>query len=186
MVGTRGMGSTLVAGGLVLAALDLLFVFLPAWADDRGIAVTTVGSLLALRAAVTLLVRLVVDRMVRLMGRRMSMTLSIAGAGVGLAVLPLVNLPGAVALMVLLGLGLGVAQPLTMSWVADAARPGTHGAAMGLRLTANRLAQTVLPLGVGVVSSGEAGVFWAAGGLLALSAAALLRLPPDRPANGVP
>ncbi|WBB75636.1 MFS transporter [Micromonospora sp. WMMD1128] len=180
MVGVPGMAATLVAGGVVLAALDLLSVFLPAWADERGVPVAAVGGLLALRAVVTLLARLVVDRVVARAGRRLTMVASIAVAGLGLLVLPLVRLPGAAVIMLLLGIGLGVAQPLAMSWVADAARPGTRGAAMGLRLTANRLAQTALPVAVGAFSAGAAGVFWAVGALLALSAGALLRMPPDR------
>nr|MDT0662836.1 MFS transporter [Micromonospora sp. DSM 115978] len=183
LVGTRGMTATLVAGGVVLAALDLLYAFLPAWADERGVSVTAVGWLLAARAGVTLLVRLLVDRVVRWTGRRAAMMVSVGVAGLGLALLPMVGLGGAAMIMVMLGWGLGAAQPLTMSWVADAARPGTRGGAMGLRLTANRLAQTVLPVGVGVVTAGAAGVFWALAGLLALSMGVLARLPPDRSAT---
>jgi MFS family permease len=82
--------------------------------------------------------------------------------------------------MVVLGLGLGVAQPLTMAWVADAVRPEVHGGAMGLRLAVNRLLQTALPLGVGVLS-GPAAVFPLAAGVLVASSAVLLRLPSDRP-----
>ncbi|MDG4828744.1 MFS transporter [Solwaraspora sp. WMMD1047] len=181
MFGIQGMTATLVAGGVALAALDLLYTFLPAWADERGVSVVAVGWLLAARGTVTLLVRLFVDRVVRRTGRRIAMMLALGCAGAGLVLLPVVGLWGALISMVLFGLGLGASQPLTMSWVADAARPGTQGAAMGLRLTANRLAQTALPVAVGVFSTGAAGVFWAVAALLALSTGVLTRLPPDRP-----
>ncbi|MGC5053353.1 MFS transporter [Micromonospora sp. DT48] len=184
MLGVRGMTPTLVSGGLVLAALDLLYTFLPAWAEERGVSVSTVGWLLAVRAVLTLLVRLAVDRVVRRVGRRTAIILSVGLAVVGLVLLPVVGLLGAVVSMMLLGVGLGAAQPLTMAWVAEAARPGTQGAAMGLRLTANRLAQTALPVGVGIVSTGVVGVFWMVAGALAISAGALVRLPPDQPSAG--
>lgn len=183
MVDRRGMTPTLLAGGVVLGALDLLLAFLPVWAQERGVSVTTVGWLLAVRAVVTLLVRLVVDRLVRRTGRRAAMMLSIGLAGLGLALLPMTQLGGAVAIMVLLGFGLGAAQPLTMSWVADTTPSATRGAAMGLRLTANRLAQAALPVGIGAVSASVDGVFWATGSLLAISAGVLLRLPSDRPSQ---
>jgi MFS family permease len=86
-------------------------------------------------------------------------------------------------LVVLLGLGLGVGQPLTMSWLAETAPAGLRGRAMSLRLTGNRLGQVVIPSAVGVVAAGvgAAGVLWATAAALALVGAAARRLAVDGP-----
>ncbi|ASW54155.1 MFS transporter [Plantactinospora sp. KBS50] len=178
LVRIPGMWPALAAGGVVLAALDLLQVFLPVWAQDRGVSPTAVGALLALRAGATLLARLLAARMVRRIGRRAGMVGSILAAGAGLALVPLVDPAGAVAVMVVLGVGLGMAQPLSMGWVVELAAPGTQGSALGLRLSANRLAQTVVPLGVGVAAAGPSAVFWSTSLLLGGASVALLRAPP--------
>ncbi|OKI62358.1 hypothetical protein A6A27_05065 [Micromonospora sp. CB01531] len=80
------------------------------------------------------------------------------------------------------GLGLGVGQPLTMSFLAEAAPPGLRGRAMSLRLTGNRLGQLLIPTAAGVVAAGAgaAGVlgFTAAGlAVAALAARGLHRSP---------
>lgn len=182
LVRVPGMWRTLVSGGLVLAALDLLLVLLPLWASGRDVSAAAVGWLLALRAAVTLAVRLFIDRAVARVGRRVASVGSIALAGAGLAVLPFVALPGAVVVMVVLGVGLGVAQPLTMSAVADLATAGALGAAMGIRMTVNRLAQTVVPVAIGVLSSssGVSGAFWGTAAMLGGAAAVLVPRPRSR------
>jgi MFS family permease len=90
------------------------------------------------------------------------------------------------ALVVLLGLGLGVGQPLTMSWLAEIAPPGLRGRAMSLRLTGNRLGQVVIPSAVGLVAAGvgAAGVLWATAAALAAVGVAARRLVVEGPGGG--
>jgi MFS family permease len=183
IVRTRGMWQALVAGGTVLAALDLLSAFLPLWANDRGISIGVVGLLLALRGVCTLLARLGTDRLIRTIGRRPLLAGSIlAGAG-GLAALTFVDIAGAVVVMVVLGIGLGLAQPLTMSWVTTVAAPGTRGAALGLRITANRIGQATIPATIAAVAAGSGanGIFWGAAAVLTGASAAIVRAPMERP-----
>jgi MFS family permease len=70
--------------------------------------------------------------------------------------------------LVVVGIGLGVGQPLTMSWLAASTPPGLRGRAMSLRLTGNRLGQVAVPSVAGLLAAGAG-----AGGVLALTAAAL-------------
>jgi len=65
--------------------------------------------------------------------------------------------------MVLVGVGLGVGQPLTMSWLASSAPPGLRGRAMSLRLVGNRAGQVAIPsLAVALAAgAGAAGVLCA-------------------------
>lgn len=175
---THGMWQAMVVSGAVLAALDLLLAFLPAWAQERGIAVATVGWLLALRAAVSVVTRVGVVWLIRTLTRRGTLVGSLACGVIGLAGLPYVGVVGAAGLMVLLGVGLGMAQPLTLSWVTARSSDQLRAAALGLRLTANRLAQTVLPPGIGAVAAGGTRmVFLATAGVLGIATATALRAP---------
>ena len=175
---TRGMGALLRLPGLlrallvscvVLSAVDITLVYLPALGTDRGLAAGTVGLLLTLRAVASMASRFFLGRLVAFVGRRRLMVASVALAAVSMAAvavpLPIVALG---ALVVLMGLGLGVGQPLTMSWLAEAAPAGLRGRAMSLRLTGNRLGQVLIPSTVGLVAAGVG-----AAGVLAATAAAL-------------
>jgi MFS family permease len=93
-----------------------------------------------------------------------------------MALLPFVDAVGGAVAMVLLGMGFGLSQPLTLSWVATLSPPEMRGAAVGLRLSANRLAQTVVPVTVTVVvaGSGSGGVFVGSAVLVAAAATTVL------------
>lgn len=158
-----GMWRSLVVSGAVLVTVDLMYAFVPVWAVEKQVEPTVVGLLLALRAAVSVVSRLGLARLVGRLGRARLIVLSIAAAVAGLIALPFVGPGGAVLVMFGLGLGLGFPQPLTMAWVAALTPPAAHGTALGMRLTANRLAQVSLPLAVGLVLGpfGVIGIFWA-------------------------
>ena len=188
---TGGMGTLLRLPGLlrallvscvVLAAVDITLVYLPALGADRGLAAGFVGLLLTLRAVASMASRLFLGRLVRWVGRRRLMMASVglSAVSMGLVAAPLPPVLVAVV-VVLLGLGLGVGQPLTMSWLAEVAPAGLRGRAMSLRLTGNRLGQVLIPSAVGLVAAGAgaAGVLAAAAGALALVGVAARRLAVD-------
>ena len=182
-----GLPRALLISCVVLAAVDITLVYLPALGADRGLASGFVGLLLTLRAVASMTSRFFLGRLVRLIGRRRLMITSVAlsAAAMGLAGVPLPAW-GLAALVVFLGLGLGVGQPLTMSWLAEMAPPGLRGRAMSLRLTGNRLGQVLIPSAVGAVAVGvgAAGVLWATAAALALAGAAARKLTVDGPGGG--
>jgi cyanate permease len=186
LIRTDGMWQAMVTSGTVLAALDLLLAFLPAWAEERGVSVTTVGWLLAVRALVSLLSRVGVVRLIAALSRRWTFVGSMLMGVAGLALLPFVDVAGAVVVMCLLGVGLGLAQPLTLTWVSNLSAPNARGAAIGLRLTANRLAQVVLPaaLGVAVADSGTTGIFLGSAAVMAAATGTVLRRRMHEPPTG--
>ena len=177
LVRTEGMWRALLVSGTTAAALDILPAFLPAWAEERGISVAVVGWLLGLRALVTVSVRLSVPWLIARVGRRPTFLGALAAGIAGMALLPFVDAVGGAVAMVLLGMGFGLSQPLTLSWVATLAPSEMRGAAVGLRLTANRLAQTVVPASVtlAVAGSGSGGVFLGSAALVAAATTTVLR-----------
>jgi len=165
---TPGMWRSLAVSGAVLVTVDLMYAFVPVWATEQNISATAVGLLLALRAAVSVLSRLGLMRLIDRFGRKVLLIASIAAAAVALLALPLTGVYGAIAVMVGLGLGLGIPQPLTMAWVTSLTHASHHGAVLGLRLTVNRFAQISLPIAMGAAAAplGVLGIFWANAALL--------------------
>jgi len=166
---TPGLWRSLAVSGAVLVTVDLMYAFVPVWATEQEVSATAVGLLLALRAAVSLMSRVGLTRLINRFGRKVLLLISIVTAVASLIALPLVGPYGAVAVMIGLGIGLGIPQPLTMAWVVALTPASRHGAALGLRMTLNRLAQISLPIAVGSFAAplGVLGIFWANAALLA-------------------
>jgi MFS family permease len=164
-----GLLRALTVSCVVLAAVDITLVYLPALGAERGIASGAVGVLLALRGAASMTSRLFLGRLSRRLGRRNLLVGSIAVSAAGLVV-TVVPMPlwALAAVVVAVGFGLGAGQPLTMSWLAESTPPGLRGRAMSLRLTGNRVGQVVVPSIAGLLAAGAG-----AGGVLALTAASL-------------
>ena len=175
VVRVPGMWRSLLVSGTVIVSVDLLASFLPVWAVSRDIAPSAVGLLLALRALFTISSRFGMSRLVARFGRKRLLIVSLSLAIIALVLLPLAGVWLAIPIMCLIGLGLGLPQPLTLAWVAALAPPTARGAALGTRMTLNRLAQVSIPLAVGVVAGpvGVAAVFWIAAGILVGSLAVI-------------
>lgn len=167
-----GMGPAMLASMTVLATMDVITVYLPALGEERGLSVATVGALLAVRAGASMASRLLLGRLVALVGRERLMIASLAIAAGAVVTLPFAPLPVAFAVMALAGLTLGVCQPMTMAWVAARATESARATAMSLRLLGNRVGQVIIPLGAGSVAvvTGTAGVLAVAGLTVGLSA----------------
>ena len=180
LVRLPGLPRALLTSCVVLAAVDISLVYLPALGVERGIAASTIGLLLAIRAVSSMTTRFFLGRLTRLVGRRRLLVggTLLAAAGLGALAVPMPL--GAVAvLLCLAGLGLGAAQPITMSWLASSAPPGLRGRAMSLRLVGNRAGQVVFPSIAGAVaaSAGAGGVLGATAAGLAGVAVAARTLP---------
>ncbi|BCW50076.1 hypothetical protein StoSoilB13_24180 [Arthrobacter sp. StoSoilB13] len=161
---TPGVVRALATSATVLAVVDLTVVYLPALGAERGLTAATVGLMLTVRAAFSMVSRIGLGSMSRKLGRMRLLVLSLAVSTVSLAVaaipMPMWLL---FVVMAFLGLGLGIGQPLTMSWLSAQAPEGQRGRALALRLAGNRVGQVVLPSAIGVVAVGlgAAGVFLA-------------------------
>jgi len=172
------MGKALWASMVVLTATDVLTVYLPAIGAERGWSVAFVSILLAVRAALSFAVRVGTAPLVRMLGRR---PLLVGACGIGAAALLLMTpeLPAwvAVVLMAITGLVLGIGQPLTMAWVSRSAPEQLRATALAVRLTANRVGQSLIPVAVGAVAAvaGSGAIFLVLGALLVSTSVAVAR-----------
>jgi MFS family permease len=159
----RGMPRALFVGMSVLTTIDVLTAYLPAFAEESGISVQTVGWLLATRAAASVLSRIGMIRLMNWLGRRNLLLGAVLLSGAALLAFPFVPLVLQYVMMVIVGLGLGLGQPVTLSWVAGRAPRALRGPALGVRLSGNRLGQVLVPAAVGVlVGVGGVGVVFVA------------------------
>ena len=155
---------------MVLSAVDILVVYLPALGLHLGMSAALVGALLALRSGASMLSRFLVGALAARLGRRRLLVTNIVLSAAALFALVVAQPVVVVALAVAAaGFTLGVGQPLTMSWLAETSPPGLRGTAMSMRLAGNRLGQTVVPSSIGLVAAAT-GV----GGVMAVTGAALL------------
>jgi MFS family permease len=169
----------MLASLTVLSCIDILTVYLPVYGEANGIPVETVGLLLAVRGGSSMTARALMLPLMRLLGRRYLLIGSMVVPAIALVVLPLAGPSiGVLAVAVaLIGFGLGMCQPLTMTWVATQSPAEIRGTAIGVRLSANRFGQFAIPAIAGL-AAGAAGltlIFWSLGALLAISAAFVTR-----------
>jgi MFS family permease len=167
------MRQALLGGITVVVSNNVLIAYLPAYGVATGLSVEIVGVLLALRAAASMASRLLIGSMRSRVNRRTLLVACLVGPALALFV---VSLRSDIALlfaaMLVVGFGLGLGQPLTLSWIAGQAPPELRGTAVSLRLAGNRVGQFIVPAGLGVVGgfAGVSGVFWSLGVLLVVSA----------------
>lgn len=180
-----GLRMAIVTGIAVMAAIDLLTIYLPVLGTERGISAAIVASLLSVRALATLLSRVGYGFMAARLTRGAFLGLTIGGAALGLClfVFP-VPVPVLFIAAVVLGVGVGAAFPLTLSWITDIAPDGERGTVLSLRQSALRMAQLVIPAAGGAIAvvTGVGGVFLVLACFLGGVAATAAR--PPRPATG--
>jgi len=163
---------SLLVSGIVLAAVDLMYTFMPLWGEEHGYSPAIVGALLSTRAVASIVSRIGLGRLTARFGRKLVLTVPLLAGGIAFAALPWLPVWGAVAVMLVIGIALGVPQPLTVTWLITGITRSARGRLLGWRLTSNRFAQSTLPVVVGVASAdaGSTAVFSAIAILLAASA----------------
>lgn len=157
----------------VMASVDLLTAYLPVLGEHHRLSPAFVGALLAVRAGFSFVSRLLIPLLMRQAGRLRVLLISSGVAAFGVLGLVISSDPLIlVVLMIVLGLVLGLGQPLTMTWVVHEAPQRLRATALALRITGNRVAQSAGPAAAGGLSAvvGIAGPFWLMAVLLAGSA----------------
>lgn len=168
----RGMTPSIFAALIVVTGFDLITAYLPVVGESIGLSALTVSLLVSTRSVFSMLSRAAMPWVLRRVSQRSILIAS-----------PVVTTPAVVALglsdttavlwtcLAVIGLFWGMNQPVTMNWVTAAAPSGDRAAALSLRLTGNRAAQVLIPLGAGALAgaAGPGSVFLLSGALTAAS-----------------
>jgi MFS family permease len=149
-----GLVTVIMAGVIMVAASDVIIVYVPLLGSERHIDVHDIGLLLTVRAAASMMARLFYSRMVAAFGRWPLMVAGTFVCGLSYAViaipLPLWAMHLTIALM---GFSFGLATTLSITIVVDMTTVGARGTTNSVRIMSNRLGQFVMPFGAGLVAA---------------------------------
>lgn len=174
LLADRVLRRILIVSGLFNMAWDVFTFLLPIHGTALGLSASAIGVILGAFAAATFLVRLALPAIVRRTREWTLVTVALAVACVVYATFPLFRDFGLLmALAFVLGLGLGMSQPMVMSLLFSAAPPDRVGEAVGVRTTILNFIQTTIPLAFGALGTalGVTPIFWAMAMVLAAGAA---------------
>ncbi|HSB48039.1 MAG TPA: MFS transporter [Burkholderiales bacterium] len=162
--------SVIITSALVVAGVDLYTFYMPIYGHSIGLSATMIGVVLGAHAAATFVVRTLLPRLVRRWGEDPVMTASMLIAGATFLLFPFVEkIAFLLLLSFVLGLGLGVGQPLSVIMTYNRAPAGRTGEALGVRFTLVNLTHMVIPIAFGTLGSalGLVTVFLANAALMA-------------------
>lgn len=183
MLGAPGMRAAMFSSLVILTCMDLANAYLPVLGEQAGWAVLTVTAILTARSVAAIVARVSLTRLTAHFPRNWLLASGSLCSALPVAAVPLVSDPWiAGALLSLAGFFWGLAQPLTMTWVAGLVSADNRASALSLRLTGNRVGQVLIPLAAGTVagSAGPGAVFVLSGGLLTIAAVTTTRALFDR------
>jgi MFS family permease len=173
LLADRRLRHILVVSALFKVAWDVFVFIAPIYGTALGLSASAIGVLLGTFAAATFAVRLALPALVPNTREWTLVAVALSVACVVYAAYPLFQDVGVLmALAFVLGLGLGMSQPIVMSLLFSAAPPNRAGEAVGLRTTALNFVQTTIPLAFGALGTalGLTPIYWAMAIVLAAGA----------------
>lgn len=171
LVRDPGLRRMLVASAVIIASLDLFQLYLPVYAHSIGLSASTIGLILGAFAAAGFVTRALMPALVARFGEERTLTGSMLFTAATFLLIPQFEAATLLAAVCfLLGLGLGLGQPLTVILTYAHAPAGRAGEALGLRIAVTNSIHVVAPSAFGALGSalGLAPVFWASAAILAL------------------
>ena len=168
MPGLRGL---YLSVALTSSAWDVHQFVVPIYGRGIGLSASDIGLILGAFGAATLIIRVVMPLMLaRLSEWAAIWTAQIVALAVFVAYPFFNQFHALMALSFVLGLGLGLGQPMALSLLHSLTPPGRVGEAVGLRLMIINGTQTILPSGFGALGGvlGVASLFWTVGAVIAV------------------
>ena len=144
-------------------AWDTFVLFVPIHGSHAGLSATVIGTVMAALTAGLFTTRLALPALSRRMNQSRFLFLGHIAIGLAFLAFPLtINVSVLMACSYLVGLAVGVAQPVSMSMMFEVCPPERAGEALGLRLTLLGTSQSVLPMLFGALSTafGLTPIFW--------------------------
>lgn len=152
-----------IAMAILTVAWDVYGFAIPIHGTRIGLSASEIGIVMGTFAVATFVVRLAMPFIVHRFRPWTMLAMSLATAGLSFALLPFTeSVFVMMALMFLLGLGLGAPQPMILTILHESSPAGRGGEALGLRTTLINSSQTVMPLVFGALGTaiGVTPLFW--------------------------
>lgn len=155
---------TLIASAVAVTAQDLFQFYMPIYGHAVGLSASAIGVVLAMSGIAAFAVRIGLPVLVKRWGPDTVFNGSLYISAVTFLLFPLFSsAPALAAIALVLGLGMGCAQPVTLMLIFNRAPEGRSGEALGLRVTINQITHIAVPIVFGTIGSvfGVAPVFLA-------------------------
>jgi MFS family permease len=163
----------MLASAVVMTGLDLFQLYMPLYGHSVGLSASAIGMTLGAYAAAGFVTRALIPVLIKRYSEQTVMMYSLIVAAAAFVAIPFfetVVILGAICFV--LGLGMGLGQPLAVILTYNFSPPGRAGEALGLRIAINNSMHVVAPSAFGAVGSlvGLAPVFWVTAVFLVLGA----------------
>lgn len=166
---------------------DVHTFVVPVLGFERGISASVIGTILGAFAVAAALIRMVMPLVAAHLREWKVLAASMLATAVLFGIYPLMySAVGMGICSILLGLALGMVQPMVMSMLHQITPEARHGEALGLRLMAINASSVVMPMLFGTAGAlvGIAGVFWTTGAMVGAGSRAAWLLKDSMPAHG--
>ena len=166
----RDLRRMLITSGLVMGGLDLFQLYLPIHGHAVGLSASAIGLILGAFAAAAFVTRALLPTLVRRVGEEPALCYAMYLSAATFFLIPIFESPVVLAAVCfVLGLGMGLGQPLTVMLTYNYSPPGRHGEGLGVRIAINNTMHVSVPALFGAVGAafGLGPVFWASSAMLA-------------------
>ena len=165
----RDLRKVFLISSLILLAKDMYVAYFPLLANNSGLSGSMIGIIVSMHTIAGVLIRWYLPQLTERFGKSEVIVVSILSGGIIYLMIPFTDqvvLWG--ILSFLLGIGLGIGQPLSISTTITYSPENRIAEVLGLRLSFNRLTQVFAPLMLGGLTGiiGINAVFWLIGGIL--------------------
>jgi MFS family permease len=153
---------TLIASAMAVTGQDLFQFYMPIYGHSVGLSASAIGVVLGMFGIAAFVVRIWLPKFVKRWGPDTVFSVSLYVAAAAFVVFPLISSAAMLSVVALvIGLGMGCAQPVTLMLVYSRAPEGRSGEALGMRVTINQITHIVVPIIFGTLGSafGVAPVF---------------------------
>jgi len=166
---------------------DVHTFVVPVLGFERGISASVIGTILGSFAVAAALIRMVMPMVAAHLREWKVLAVAMLATAALFGIYPLMHSAIGMGLCsILLGLALGMVQPMVMSMLHQITPEARHGEALGLRLMAINASSVVMPMLFGSAGAliGIAGVFWTTGAVVGAGSRAAWLLKDSMPAHG--
>src|SRR2546428_3452592 len=142
----RELRPIFITSGLLATAWDTFTFAIPIYGSAIGLSASSIGLVLGSFSVATFVIRVLLPAISRRLAPWPLLTVSLATAGATFLPFPLLERAGLLAaLAFVLGLGLGMSQPMVMALLHNTAPAGRAGEAGGIPLNAGHLSPSGQP-----------------------------------------
>ena len=169
LLAAPGLKRLLAVNWLFSMCWDVHAFAVPILGHERGFSASTIGFILGTFTLAVTGIRLLVPVLAHRIAEVKVLAAAMLGTALVFAAYPFATKPWVMAgCATLLGLTLGVAQPLIMTTLHQVTPAGRHGESLAFRSMAINASSTVMPLLFGALGSaaGAAVLFWGVGALV--------------------